>query len=244
MAVQSGLTSNLYVAEYDLSTDIQAFQSETSRNLLSTSGIADGAERRILGRADGSVNWTGYWDTAAAQHHPVISALPTSDRIVSLFIGQTVGGPGGSLPAKVITYAPSFNTDGSLLVNVSAMANAKALEWGEMLTTGKQTFASGTVNGTSVNGGGATAFGLSAYLHVFSLGSGSPTVKLQDSANDSSFSDITGGGFTTVSGATSERIQTATNGAVRQYVRVNVSGTYTNLVAAVTFFRYLVDPNT
>ena len=111
---------------------------------------------------------------------------------------------------------------------------------GEMLTTGKQTAASGTVNGTSIDlGSVSTLFGAAAYLHAFSLGSGTATVAVQDSADNATFAAITGMGFTAITAPTSERVQGAVDATVRRYVRVSVTGTYTNLVFAVNFVRYL-----
>jgi hypothetical protein len=85
----------------------------------------------------------------------------------------------------------------------------------------------------------STSFGLAAYLHVFSIGSGTATFTIQDSANRIAWANVTGGGFTNVTAAGVQRIQTATNGTVRRYVRVNVTGSFTNVVAVVHFVRYL-----
>jgi hypothetical protein len=126
------------------------------------------------------------------------------------------------------------------VANINASASGSPLEWGELLTTGKQTFASGAVNGTSIDLGATdTAFGAAAILHVFSLGSGAPTVTVADSANDSTFAALspTSLAFTpTVAGV--ERQQTGLTATVRRYVRVQVTGTYTNLVCALSFVRY------
>jgi len=90
----------------------------------------------------------------------------------------------------------------------------------------------------------STAFGAAAYLHAFSIATGTATVTVQDSASAASgFANLTGMGFTNVTAATSQRIQGATNATVRRYIRLDITGTFTNLVCAGSFRRYLEDPS-
>src|SRR5712671_67255 len=130
MVKESALGDALYVAQYDLSGDIgQVNNVNNPRSLLSVDSIQDLAESRTPGRKDGSIGFTSYWNIVAGQAHPVLSALPTTDRIVSYFHGSTVGGAAASMTAKLIDYAPSFGADGSLVVTNSAVANGFGLEW-------------------------------------------------------------------------------------------------------------------
>lgn len=246
MAKQTGAGSNLFVDQYDVSGDIGAINSiVTSRGLLDVTGLDKSAFERILGLRDGAISYTAFWNTDAGQAHIALSSLPTTDRVMSLFVAPlAVGSAAASIVAKETTYAPTRGQDGSLKAGVNGVANANGLEWSGgglgdgMLTTGKQTFASGTQNGTSVDyGSTSTLFGAAAYLHVFSLGSGTPTVTIADSANDSTFTPITDLAFSPTV-AYAERLQTATNATIRRYVRVQITGTYTNLICAVNFVRY------
>jgi hypothetical protein len=92
-------------------------------------------------------------------------------------------------------------------------------------------------NGIDRGSGVSTAFGMAAALHAISIASGSATVKVQDSANRISWTDLIT--FTAVAGATSEYKRTASlTATVRRYVRVNVTGTFTNLVAVVAAMPY------
>jgi hypothetical protein len=94
-------------------------------------------------------------------------------------------------------------------------------------------------NGLDGGAGSATSFGLAAYLHVLSIGSGSVTFTVQDSADRIDWTAVTGGAFTAATAAGTQRIQTATDGDVRRYVRVHPTGTFTTVVAVVNFVRYL-----
>ena len=247
MAKQSGLGSALWWGSVDLSGDVGAVNSiETARAVLSTTAIDKSAQERILGRRDGSLGFTSFWHTAAAQAHLTLSALPRTDVQASVAVGTpAVGTAAASLIAKQGNYAPSLGADGALAAAIAASSNGYPLEWGELLTTGKQTFASGSVNGTSIDlqnlyaGLTSTAFGAAAYLHVFSLGSGSPTLTIADSANDSTFAALspTSLAFSPVAAGV-ERQQTGLTATIRRYVRLQVTGTYTDLVCALVFVRY------
>ncbi len=245
MAKVSGLGSSLIVGAFDISGDIGALSgTETSRATLDVTAINESAMDRIVGRKDGALGFDSFWNTAAGQAHLVLSALPRTDVQISYLHGSTVGEVGASMIAKQIDYAPAFGADGSLVATTTAQSNGYGLEWGELLSTGVQTFALGTVNGTSIDYGSASsAFGAAAYLHVISLGSGTPTVTIADSANNSTFATLspTALAFTpTVAGT--QRLQTGTTATIRQYLRAQVTGTYTNLVAVVLVVRYLATP--
>lgn len=241
MAKQTGLGSSLLVEQWDLSGDIGAVTSIiTTRATLDVPDISQSAMARIMGRRDGSLAYTAYWDTAASASHVVLSPQARTDQITSVLIGSTVGSAAASMVGKQITYAPTVGADGSLLATVNAQANGNGLEWGALLTTGKQTFASGAINGTSIDFGSASSlFGAAAYIHVISLGSGTPTVTIADSADNATFATLSPVALAfspTVPYAA--RAQTGVAATIRRYVRVQVSGTYTNLVAAVVFVRY------
>lgn len=249
MAKQSGVGSALWFGSVDISGDVGAVNSlEHSRAEQDVTGINKSAVERILLRHDGMIGFTAFWNPTAGQAHPTLSALPRTDVQVTVGIGSASGAVGqwaASLLAKQTGYSPAFGDDGSLVASINAVANGYPLEWGELLTTGKQTFASGSVNGTSIDlnnvyaGSTTTAFGAAAYLHVFSLGSGTPTLTIKDSANDSTFAALspTSLAFTpTVAGV--ERQTTGLTATIRRYIRVEVTGSYTNLVCALSFVRY------
>lgn len=247
MAKQSGLGSALWWGSVDLSGDVGAVNSiEVTRGSLEVTGIDKSAPERILGLRDGSLSFTSWWNTAAGAAHLTLDALPRTDVQVTVAAGTpAVGTAAASCIGKQQTYSPSRGADGSLSATISVAANGYPLEWGELLTTGKQTFASGSINGTSIDlGATSTLFGAAAYFHVFSLGSGSPTLTIKDSADNGTFAALSPASLSyapVAAGVT--RVQTGVSATVRRYVRLEVTGTYTNLVAAVVFVRYTEDPS-
>lgn len=246
MAKQSGLGANLYLGVYDLSGDVGAVDNISApRGSLEITGINKAAAERILTLRDGMIGFSGFWNATASQITDVLNNMPTTDVLATVtfpttFGSYAVGDPAASINAKQIGMDIARGQDGSLGLSSELRANSTGLEWGQLLTTGLQSFGTGTVNGTSIDFGDTeTLFGAAAYLHVTSHGSGTATFTLQDSANDTDFAAITGMAFTAVTAATSERIQSAVTATVRRYVRVQKTGGSTATVTAINFARYL-----
>lgn len=195
---------------------------------------------RIGLRRDGHLEFTTFWNTATGAEHDALKSLPTADRVVSYFLGTTLGNPAASMVAKQLNYAPELGDDGSLTAGVEADANGYGIQWGVQLTAGKRTD-TGATNGTSVDlGTGSAAFGLQAFVHVFAFTGTSAVVKIQESSDNGgadAFADVTGGAFTTVTGPTSQRIATSGTQTVERYLRVVTTGTFSNLVFAVNVIR-------
>jgi hypothetical protein len=242
MAKQSGLGDNFYVAGYDLSGDIAAISSISGGPAtLEMTGINKFAFERIGGRRDGSMEFSAYFNPSDDQAHARLSALPSSDVILSYHRGTALGNPAAALVAKQLNYDGSLDDDGGFKFSVTAQANSYGVEWGVQGTAGIRNDSEGT-SGSSVDGGAASSFGLQAYLQVTGFTGTDATIKLQQSSDDGDtdvWADVTGGTFTEVSGITSERIATADDLAVERYLRVVSSGTFTDLSFAVIICRNL-----
>lgn len=254
MAKQSAIGANLYSGAYDLSGDVGVISSISSpRTALDITALNAAAAERILARRDGAISYAGFWNSSLTGDVAALQAAmaTTADTLTLVTIPATgtfaVGDVGCGLVAKHTTFEQAFGADGSLGLTTQAQANGAGLEWGRLLTAGKVTIGTGTVNGTAVNDGAATSFGGAAYLHVFSIASGTMGATIQDSADGSTgWADISGGmAFTNVTAATSQRIVTATiTTNVRQYLRLQTTGTHGNAVMAVLFVRYLTSQAT
>ena len=320
MAKQSGINERLYVAEFDLSGDVGALNTvRAGRNLMDVTGLNKSAVERLRLLRDGEIDFTAFFDAAAGAEYPVLKNRGGTQTLVTWCTGVVSGTPTGSLIGRQSTFDHNRGADGSLVITSNFMGDSTGLEWGELVTSAAQDFASaaastgadlgttglavsitsssvanpthiitatahGMVTGDSVtiaghsgsspsiNGsytiirvsdteytipvnvatggtGGtstktSTDFGLAAYLHVLSLASGTATVTLQDSADNSSYANLTGGAFTAITAATSQRITTAITAITRRYVRVNVTGTFSHLIATVAVARYVNSPLT
>jgi hypothetical protein len=243
VAKKSGLAQRFFLGGYDLSGDTGA-GNEIGGGLAGTQDVTgidkEAYERKGLLR-DGRLSWTSFFNPDTAKAHPVLSALPTTDRHEMWATATSIGSPAACMVGKQIDYNPTRGADGSLTISVSSQANAFGLEWCELLTAGIRTDTTAT-NGASFDlGTGSLAFGLQAYLQVFAFTGTSATIKLQESSDNGAgdaWADVTGGAFTAVTAApTAERIQTGRSQTVERYLRVVTTGTFSNLQFAVAVNR-------
>lgn len=241
MAKQAGMGDNFFISGVDVSGDTQSLGTvRGGRAVWDVTGIDKSAYERIGLRKDGQIDFVTYFNKVAAGTFQTLKARPTTDVILTYCRGTTLGNQAASIVAKQINYDPTLAADGSFTFACSAQANGFGLEWGEQLTAGKKTDGA-AANGTGIDFGAVSSlFGWSAYLHVFAFTGTSVTVKVQDSADNATYADLSGATFTAATGVTSERITSASATAtVRRYVRAITTGTFSNAVFAVNFVRYL-----
>ena len=235
MAKSSGLGDNFYVAGYDVSGDIGSVSVAGGPATLDVTGIDKSAYERIGGVRTGQMSWKAFFNPSIGAAHERFSALPTADVICTYMRGTTLGNPAACQTSKQINYDGTRADSGEFTFAVEAQCNGFGVEWGQQLTAGKRTDTAAT-NGTSIDTTASAAFGAQAYLQAFSFTGTDVTVKIQDSADNVSFADVTGLSFTQItSGPTSERIATASGATVRRYLRAvtTTTGGFSSLVFAV-----------
>ncbi|CAM5346726.1 hypothetical protein [Streptomyces aurantiogriseus] len=239
MAKQSGLGDNFYLHGYDVSGDIGSISTSGGPALLEVTGIDKSAYERIGGLRTGGMSWQAWFNPAANQAHARMKTLPTTDVHCAYFRGTTLGNPAACMVAKQINYDGNRGADGSFTFAVEAQSNAFGLEWGRSLTAGVRTDTAAT-NGASIDTTASADFGAQAYLQAFAFSGTDVTVKIQDSADNSSFTDVAGLSFTQLTaGRTAERIATANTATIRRYVRaVTVTtGGFSSLAFAVVIVK-------
>ena len=155
MAKQSGLGQRLLVGGYDISGDIQALDNvQGGPKLLDVTDITESAHARITGQRDGSLGVSAFFDAANA--HPVLSALPTTDVGVSYLLGTALGDSAACCVAKQVGYDPTRAADGALTLKTKFEANGYGLEWGEQLTAGLRTDTTATAGSYFDDGAAST----------------------------------------------------------------------------------------
>jgi hypothetical protein len=234
---RTGLGMRLFVGGYDLSGDINSFAGINGGNApLDFTDITQEANARAGGKRAGATQFVSFFNDATDRAHPRLSSLPTADVDAMGLLGVAIGSAAFNIRAKQIDYNPNEAPDGSLLFTTDLQSTTVGLEWGEMLTVGRRTESAAT-NGASLDGVASSSFGWSAWLQVFALASGTPTIKLQDSADDSAWLDLTGGGFGTIAANSGARIVGGSTATLRRYVRVITTGTFSGLDFAVSLTR-------
>jgi hypothetical protein len=239
MAKESGLNVRLYVSGYDLSGDANSLSAVGYTNEQYEVTTLDlSATARLLGKVDGTLAVNGYFDNAANKIHAVLSGnsgkIPTADVNVLVPLSSTAGDPCYGLVAKEAEYNTERSDSGPVTVYSSFAANGYAPQFGEMITTHQDTASSGTVNSAVVDSGASSSNGASGFLQVFSVASGTPTIKVQHATSSGgTYTDLVS--FTAVTDRTSEYKEAT--GTVNRYLRYNVTGTYSNVVFAVGLSR-------
>lgn len=236
MAKSSGLGDRLLVGSYDLSGDTQSInQASGGPALIDVTSIDRSAMERIGGRRDGRLEATSFFNPATDRAHPVLSALPTGDVIMSYLRGAAVGNAAASLVAKQINYDGTRGNDGEFTFDVAAEANRYGLQWGYQQTAGVHD-ATGAATLGEVTFPNQTVFGAQMFLHVTEFTGTSADIKVEDSTGGG-WVDLPGGAFTTVTGIGSERIATTATETVDRFTRLDLTGTFTSISFAVVLVR-------
>lgn len=238
MAKQTGIVSNLYIDDANVSGDIGSISGlNMSRAQLNVTGIDKEFHERLPGVGDASLGFSSFFNTAGA--HAELSGMGTAVKVVTYTAGTAIGNSAASMISAQVSYNTVRGEDGSLVSQTEAMSaiDGAGLEWGSLHTAGGREIFASAGSAATLDGGTATTTGAAAYLHVFSLGSGTATFKIQDSGDDSSFTDVTGLAFTAASVGTAERVATAGTATLRRYTKVVATGTFGTAVVAVNLIR-------
>lgn len=234
MTKSSGLGDNLYVGGFNLSGDTGSLGKISSpMKPIEVTGIDKSAMERITGQRDGMISFMAFFNTAAGQAHPVLSALPTADTLVTYCRGTLLDSPAASLLSKQINYDGTRSQSGEFTFSIDAEGNGFGIEWGRLLTAGLRTDTAAT-NGASIDTTASLSFGAQAYLQVTAFTGTDVTIKIQDSADNVAFADVAGLTFTTVTAAPfTQRLATSNTATIRRYIRAVT--TTTGGFATVTF---------
>jgi hypothetical protein len=243
MAKESGVgVDALFVGGYDLSGDVGAVQSIVQKRALQNiTGLDKSAIERTGLLQDGELSFNAWFNPSANQEHEALKVLPTGDRTVMYFHGSTVGtSPVAAMNAKQVSYDMARGADGSLALTIQALGSGSGLDWGDQLTTAKQTFGAAGAGTAFDYTTVSTAFGAEAYLQVFAFTGTSMTVAVQDSVDSTpgNFSNITGLAFTAATARTEQYLATSPTATIRRWVRLNLTGTFSSAVIAVAFRKF------
>lgn len=238
MAKQTGLGDNYYVDGYDLSGDTSAFGAVRGGLApIDVTDITQSAYERKGGKKDGEISWESHYNPAAGREHAVLSTLPRTARYVTYCRGTALGSQAASAVVNQIDYNPSRGEDGKLTLAIQALTTGGIpLEWGQLHTPGIRTDTEDT-DGTSVDGGAASTFGLQAFLHVFSTDD-TLTVGIEESSDNGvgdAWADVID--FTEATTVGAERI--VKTGNIERYLRVTTTGAFTSASFAVVIVRNL-----
>lgn len=232
---QTGLGDNAFVSGYDISGDVAAVDNISGGPaLLEMTAIDKYAVERFGGLRTGALSFSTWFNDATSQEHDALKGLPTADVHLMYCRGTVRGNQAACIVAKQVGYDWTRGADGSLQGKVEAQANAYGLEWCRLLTAGKDTAASGTVNGASVDDGSQAAA-----VNITSSSVANPTVVLTAAAHLLASGDgilIAGhsGSTPDINGVWTATVLTATTFTIP--VNVTVGGTGGTMTRITTRF--------
>lgn len=182
----------------------------------------------VIGREKASGSFDGYFVSGAGKIADVFEANAVADPPTPIihtvaYAGDTVGNLADLV--QIITGSVKTGTDKKSVAPIScSWDNDDVLDTGVSLHS-NDTQETTTFDGTGVDEKAATTGGWVAHLHVTAIVGTSFTLKLQDSADNITYADLTGGSFGAVTAVGGTRLTGAVGSTVRQYVRVICSAT-------------------
>ncbi len=233
MAKKSPLQQGFWINGRDVSGDVGAFDNIGSpRAVREITGIDKAAIEREQLRSDAAISYSGYFNDAANKLFDALKDAPTGDQIgLIAFGGNAVGDVAAMMVGKQVTHAQTKDADGGVNVTSELQGNGVTLEWGDMLTALTDTFSS-AASSASRDDSASTSNGAAAVLEVIDIGSGTPTVVIEDSANDSTWATLIS--FTAVADGSEPTAERKTvSGTVDRYLRITTTGTFTDAEIAV-----------
>ncbi len=234
----TGLGMRCYVGGYNLSGDIGAINRIAGGpDALDLTDITQSAYERAGGLRNGGIDFTAYFNPSSSRAHPVLGALPRTDTLVTAAAGVLVGSAAASCQAVQLGYDPQRGNDGGLTFGIVTNSDQYGLEWGELLTAGERTDTTATASGTGLDGAASSAFGAQFYFHLSGFTGTSVTIKVQDSADNASFADLSGATTTAMTAIGYQRIAISNAATVRRYLRVATTGTFSSATFVVNAVR-------
>jgi hypothetical protein len=219
MAFKHGSTAAIWFNGQVISTYANDVSVSVDVDTADTSTFASTWKTAVAGLAGAKVDIKGLYD-------PTFTSLPTAIQanagvLTVLPSGTAIGDKARLIDADTTSYAETSPVGDVVGFNWSTVADGRVGYGYSLLPI---TTIAVSTTGASTNDAAATVTGAIAHLHVTNIVSatGTWTVLVQDSANDSSWATI--GTFTGVTAIGAQRLVIA--GTVRQYVRyvATVSG--------------------
>ena len=232
MAFIAGKNSGVLFGAFDLTSYFNSFSCSRDTNAISTTMFGDDNESYIAGIDTSQIDISGLFDggTDAVDEELANAFSVTTATPLTVFQnGTTAGEPCVLLDSKIQNYTIDSSVSDAVAVSSSFTGD----NFGRGLSLYALTDTSATATTTAVDFGSSTTFGGQAFIHITAHSSANIAVKLQSSADNSSFADVTAGGFTAITGTGSERI--APTGTINRYVRLVITVTSGSATFQVSF---------
>ena len=231
MAFLHGKGSAVYLGGIDLSPYLNSAALSASCETADTSTFGSTWTSAIPGLQSATLSTGGFYDPGQTT---LDTQLASTQNVVTFLPGKAsaVGDLARMLLVTDTSYERSSSATEAVSFSWEALSQAPVIPGRVLHVKGEDT---NTTTGSSRDDSAATTTGWTAHLHVFAVDGGSWVVKLQDSADNSSWSDVSSGAFTAATGVTSQRLQSASGATLRRYVRYVATRTGGSSGDGITF---------
>ena len=236
-----GKNVNVFIDEFDFSTYFNDVSASTTVDTAESSAFGTSAKTYVVGHRDGTISLSGMFEGTASTGTDEFFDNALGNATKALVIVALEGHSNGTGAIMLEADDTSYEVSSAIADIVQASAefqSTDAVEHGKILSSGSAVTATG--NGTGVDNTLATTNGGAGFLSVpVNTRNGNITVKIQHSADNSTFADLVT--FTVVSSTTktSQRVEVASGTTVNRYLRVNytVAGSSGSATPVVAFTR-------
>ena len=249
MAYIAGKDTAVYIDEFDLSAYFNSADVSTTTSAEESTAFGATSKSYITGLQDGTLSLAGMWaaDTDGVDEELQVLLGSTTTPVITVRQGAAAIGSRAIIgQAHEVNYSVTSPVDGISAISADFQSDSGStsnltlgLTGGVQLTLGAS-IAHGSLGAlSSVDNAASSASGGAATLHVpTNTVNGNTTIKVQHSANDSSWADLIT--FTVVGASTKLGEIKAVTGTVNRYLRVTAStagssGSITFMVAAARF---------
>lgn len=215
MAFIHGKNTEVWVNAVDVSTYFRSADFSVDVETADTTAFKSSWKSAVAGNAASTYELEGLYDPTLAT---IKNLIPVTGSTLTVGPGgmSAIGDVARLVNVKNTNYAESANIGDAVAFSWSVMADG-TVGLGRVLHPWSED--TNTTTGADRDDGAATSTGWSAHLHVTLVDGGSWVVKLQDAAT-TDWTDVTGGSFTAATGATSQRLTSASSTTtLRRHVR-------------------------
>lgn len=217
----------------DMSGYLAAAGMEVAIDNADTTTLQKGWHENVKGMAGATLPFEGFVDPA--QKTLLYDQLGTDGGVLTYCPGgdSAVGDRARLVAATSTSLGSANSTDGAVALAWEVVAQGY-VAFGDVLhPLGEDT---NTTTGSSKDDSAATSTGWTAHLHVTLVDGGSWVVKIEDSADNSSWADVSGGAFTAATGATGQRLASSSlTATLRRYVRCTATRTGGSAGQGITY---------
>jgi hypothetical protein len=232
MAFTHGKGAAVLVDEFDLSAFLNTFDGSATADTAEVTTFGNSSKAYVAGTKDATISLGGFFDGAANAVDEVLQAALGGSAIITLAPAgvATIGNRCSLADCITTSYSVAASVGDAVTVSAEGQVTGGLLP-GVVLASLIARTATGQT--AAVDNGASTAGGAKAFLHVTAFTGTDVTIKVQESPDNSTWADMIT--FTQATGVTSE--SGTASGTIDQYLRVDISGTFTSVTFAVALAR-------